>query len=302
MQEHEQPGRLERLVDFILSLERAALRLEHSAVLNLLSRAALVSAIASNAKKAQAVFAAMSEAADWFSPWSLAVGLELALGVASYALAERVQRNARLAKADRAPAAALWGTAAGFAVISTIANVRYFSLFGGSLVLAAAFGVAAPAIALANAFLTGDVAGAEEARAEARALRAEARTEQRAHLAELEIQAKIAAHQASAARADARRARAEAGASGPDGGGVRSGRSGQDGRTSGTFGPSDRDGRLSALLSAVRTEPDASYRRLSDLTGIPRTTVFGDMRELEAGGRVRRNGRQSWQVLETPGA
>lgn len=74
MQEHEQPGRLERLVDFILSLERAALRLEHSAVLNLLSRAALVSAIASNAKKAQAVFAArvrdfcaeLDGKSDWF--------------------------------------------------------------------------------------------------------------------------------------------------------------------------------------------------------------------------------------------
>jgi hypothetical protein len=191
-------------VEDILSAETALLRLERSAVLHGASRVALLAALTSNAVKAQAVFRSMSEASDQLSPWSLAIGLELALGVASYALADRLQANRGRKKTERRPAAVLWVVVVVFSLISAAANVVYFKTNGGALWRAVTFGIAAPLVALSNAFLTGDVAGAEHAREEA-LHEAQVALEKKA----LEVEEAKAI--ASGKRAEARKAQAEAG-------------------------------------------------------------------------------------------
>jgi len=264
------------LIDRLLALEIVGLRIERSLVLNVLSRVALIAAVASNADKAAAVFAARSAPGAW-SPWALAVGLEVALGVSAYALAARLNRP------TGAKAAPLWITTGVFAGISAAANVVYFAGYSGpgwgELALAVLFGLAAPAIALASAALTGDVAGDEQARAD-RLEERQAEAERLALLVEMER------HRASQERARARAAKAQR-ASAPAGQPVVR-----------AVQPSpDREQRLSAVLDAVRREPSASHRRLAELSGVSKSTVGPYLAELEQAGRVRRNGR-GWTVIE----
>jgi len=274
------------LIDRLLAIETAGLRLERSLVLNGLSRVALVAAVASNADKAAAVFAARSAPGAW-SPWALAVGLELALGVSAYALA------ARLTHKTAARAAPLWITTGLFAGISAAANVVYFAGHsgpgGGELALSVLFGLAAPAVALASAALTGDVAGDEQARAERRdeqsAQWAAQLAAQQAETERLALVVELERHRASQERARARAAKAERAPQPPGQPPVR------------VAQPSaGREERLSAVLDAVGREPSASYRRLAELSGLSKSTVGAYLSELEQAGRVRRNGH-GWEVV-----
>jgi hypothetical protein len=268
-----------------LAIETAGLRIERSLVLNGLSRVALIAAVASNADKAAAVFAARSAPGSW-SPWALAVGLELALGVSAYALA------ARLNQQSGAKVAPLWITTGVFAGISAAANVVYFAGHsgpgGGELALSVLFGLAAPAVALASAALTGDVAGDEQARAERRDEWAAQLAAQQAETERLALVVELERHRASQERARARAAKAGRAPQQPARPPVRASQ------------PSTgRDARLSVVLDAVRREPSASYRRLAELSGVSKSTVGAYLSELEQAGRVRRNGH-GWEVIAEP--
>ncbi len=294
------PGRRRLTVVTVLSAERAVLRLERSLVLNWLSRAALLLAVASNADKAAAVFAARSLPGSW-SPWALAAGLELALAVSSYALAGRMQHNAvRAVGQPPLPVAALWLSTGAFAGISTIANVVYFAEHGGDgwggLALAVAFGLAAPLVAIANAVLTGDVAGVDQAHVEVEA-------DRQHELERLALSAEIARHQASLARADARRAKTERAMD------VHSVSDGQpvDVRVPTppvrdiALDPSTQPGQRRRALLAVLAQPpdgvDLSVRSLAAHLHAGRTTVHEDLRLLEQLGLIRRTADGHYEVI-----
>ena len=254
---------------------------ERALVLHGLARLALIAALASNATKAQAVFAAMSAPADAFSPWALAIGLELALGVASYALAERLQRNG--ATERKQPAAALWLVTVVFAAISVAANVVYFSTNGGTIWLAVAFGIAAPAVALANAALTGDVAGAAKARDDAQA-------EAQHALERRRLDAEVARHAASGKRADARRAKAEAQGAQQEPQTAQAVQAVQ-------WAPDDLDDIDRAILDGYRDRPGASYSKLAGALPVGRSTIGVRVQKLEAGGYLQRGPDGSVVVL-----
>jgi len=117
------------------------------------SRLVLLAAVASNVDKARWAFGRQSEPGSW-STWLLAGSLEGALAITSYALSEAQKRGQKTLP--------LWFFTVLFAAMSAVANVAYFLWHvpeGESKVLAYVFGLAAPAIALANGALAGVTTG-----------------------------------------------------------------------------------------------------------------------------------------------
>ena len=117
------------------------------------TRLVLLAAVISNVDKARWAFARQSEPGAW-STWVLAGSLEGALAITSYALSEAQKRGQKTLP--------LWFFTVLFAAMSAVANVAYFLWHvpeGESKVLAYVFGLAAPAIALANGALAGVTTG-----------------------------------------------------------------------------------------------------------------------------------------------
>jgi len=113
----------------------------------------LLAAVASNVDKARWAFGRQSEPGSW-STWLLAGSLEGALAITSYALSEAQKRGQKTLP--------LWFFTVLFAAMSAVANVAYFLWHvpqGESTLLAYVFGLAAPAIALANGALAGVTTG-----------------------------------------------------------------------------------------------------------------------------------------------
>jgi len=155
-----------------------------------LARVAMIAAVASNYDKARWVVSQFSEAGSW-SPGALSLGLEVSFAVAAYFFAVRIQTR------QKAGTIALIGVVTViFAAISAIANVAYFQAHAGdevtrwTMIQAIALGVAAPLVALANAVLSGELAGIA--------------ADKQAH--ETEQEAERQAHEAAQAAAEAQRA------------------------------------------------------------------------------------------------
>lgn len=204
-------GRLSRLAGSIEAAHNAALVIERISFV-WLARIGLLAVILANADKARWVAAHFSEAGAW-SPFLLAYGVELVFAIGAYWLAHRLQTGeGRLS--------VLVSVVVLFALVSAVANVGYFEAHrpDGStwgLVQAVALGLAAPAAAVAIAFLTGDLSALSQ-KAKAQAARLERREQAEAHkLAMRELDVALAREEHLTANAEARKAKAQSATDAP---------------------------------------------------------------------------------------
>ena len=272
-----------------------------------LARVAMIAAVASNYDKARWVVSQFSEAGSW-SPGALSLGLEVSFAVAAYFFAVRIQTR------QKAGTIALIGfVTVIFAAISAIANVAYFQAHAGAgswvLVQAIALGVAAPLVALANAVLSGELAGIaadkqtheaeEEAERQAREADVAAANAQRAYeleMARLSVEReKQATAQERARTRQARHALELVQARDGRESGVRS--PGQDsssavqartGQMSGSG--QDRQALVDGILS-ILSAPDGqtvTQRELASRVGRSKTTINTILRDMTADGLLQR--------------
>lgn len=264
-----------------------------------LARVAMIAAVASNYDKARWVVSQFSEAGSW-SPGALSLGLEVSFAVAAYFFAVRIQTR------QKAGTIALIGfVTVIFAAISAIANVAYFQAHAGAevprwtMIQAIALGVAAPLVALANAVLSGELAGiaadnqaqeereqAERREAEQAAARAEAERAYELERARLAVEA--AKQQASLERARARQANAFAQSrTNAAADGVRSKRT-QSGEADAAERSAGVDEQTANAILEVLRDGAVSQRALSELLGRSTSTVNGYLRAMADAGQLER--------------
>jgi hypothetical protein len=218
--------------------------------------------------------------------------LEVSFGVAAYFLSARLRTHQRVT--------GLALVTVTFASISTVANIAYFVAHAAqaaevgiwTLVQAVALGVAAPVVALANAALSGELAGLadqrhEEAQERDLALAQMAHEEELSRLATQRAQAEAAVARAQARQAKSALALVQADRPAVPGPAVVTG-SGRD------------EGLQETILAALRTGW-TSQRDLARTTGRSKTTIQRIMVQMAGDGLLERTASGQYVVAGSNG-